>query len=384
MLDDEKHSSPTDADLFSPTPAPSRLSPLYSVSTRLKHLFPIKPRTATPSPPTIVTTSPTTPSLDSLALVAPSANRPSSSTADSSGNAHSTTSSARTSTSATMNPGNQTHFHVVNSSTLAAAIAVNRIHFDDNVSIRSSDERTSVQLPVASRSPYGGGIPMTSATSKTSLGSASVNSSTSIREKFLNKFIPSQFIRRSHRRHRENHSIHDISPNEAAVQSAPSSPKLGPMTMTTGHLSTRSSVEDRSRRGLSPLPPPLPLPVLKYSESLPSMGPLAGSPGFLTSPQRSPIRGRSSTVSSVADDAPRLSRSRSRRASTIFSNLKGRDSGQRTPVEKSSLDNEEDEGYVLPPVSDSESGEDYFRKLQFEEGGLSRSIRKLVESTYLF
>jgi hypothetical protein len=53
-------------------------------------------------------------------------------------------------------------------------------------------------------------------------------------------------------------------------------------------------------------------------------------------------------------------------------------------VEKSSLDNEEDEGYVLPPVSDSESGEDYFRKLQFEEGGLSRSIRKLVESTYLF
>jgi hypothetical protein len=113
------------------------------------------------------------------------------------------------------------------------------------------------------------------------------------------------------------------------------------------------------------------------------MGPSAGSLGFLPSPQWSPIRGRSSTVSSVGDDGPRLSTSRSRRASTIFVNLKGRDSGQRTPVEKLSLDNEEDEGYVLPPVSDSESGDDYFRKLQFEQGGLSRSIRKLVESRYL-
>ena len=65
----------------------------------------------------------------------------------------------------------------------------------------------------------------------------------------------------------------------------------------------------------------------------------------------------------------------------IFSNLKGRDSGRGTPIEKLSLDNDEDEGYMLPPA-DSDCGEEYFRKLQTEEGGLPRYMRKLVESTY--
>lgn len=73
--------------------------------------------------------------------------------------------------------------------------------------------------------------------------------------------------------------------------------------------------------------------------------------------------------------------SRSRRTNTIFSNLKGRESGRGTPTEKLSLDNDEDEGYMLPPA-DSDSGEEYFQKLQAEEGGLSRCMRKLVESEY--
>jgi Sec7-like guanine-nucleotide exchange factor len=82
----------------------------------------------------------------------------------------------------------------------------------------------------------------------------------------------------------------------------------------------------------------------------------------------------------MSSDTPRLSRSRSRRASTIFNSLKGRDSGQRTPVENKSLDNEQDESYSLPP-SDNDSGVEYFAKLLSEQGGLSRSIRLLVESS---
>jgi hypothetical protein len=96
-------------------------------------------------------------------------------------------------------------------------------------------------------------------------------------------------------------------------------------------------------------------------------------------------RGRSSTVSSVSSDvvsSPRMSRSRSRRASTIFSNLKGRDSGRGTPVEKLSLEYDEEEHTPLPAMNEGESGADYFRRLQGDDGGLSRFIRKLVESRY--
>src|SRR5205085_6652069 len=137
------------------------------------------------------------------------------------------------------------------------------------------------------------------------------------------------------------------------IRSAPVSPKLRAETPKSGAISTRSSAEDRPSRNL--LPPPLPLPQLKSYESLPAINrPVIRTqdssntiPGLLASPQRSPNRGRSSTVSSVSsiDVAPRMSRSRSRsrRASTIFGNLVGRDSGRGTPVDKLSMEQEEED-----------------------------------------
>lgn len=107
-------------------------------------------------------------------------------------------------------------------------------------------------------------------------------------------------------------------------------------------------------------------------------------PVLLNSPVRSPNRGRSSTVSSVSsigDAAPRMSRSRSRRASTIFSNLVGRDSGRGTPVEKMSMEQEEEESIPLPARVDDETPGEHFNKLR--EEGLSKYIRKLVDSRYL-
>jgi hypothetical protein len=186
-------------------------------------------------------------------------------------------------------------------------------------------------------------------------------------------------MRRTHRQRRKNHSIHSIStppvlPLSPIIHSAPTSPKLSAQNPTA---SARSSAEDRPR--LLPLPLPLPLPALQPSESLPSRPSMVG----LNSSATMVSRGRSSTVSSVSSDiSPRMSRSRSRRASTIFSNLKGRDSGRGTPVEKSSLDIDDDSHYSLPPLIPEESGPEYFRRLLGEEGGLSRWIRKLVESRY--
>ena len=66
----------------------------------------------------------------------------------------------------------------------------------------------------------------------------------------------------------------------------------------------------------------------------------------------------------------------------MFSNLKGKESGRGTPVEKLSFEMEEEGEYVLPPT-DTNSGEEYFRKLQLHQDGTSpRGVRKLVESSY--
>ena len=74
----------------------------------------------------------------------------------------------------------------------------------------------------------------------------------------------------------------------------------------------------------------------------------------------------------------RTSRSRTRRASTLFGNLKGRDSGRGTPIEKLSFEDQEEE--ILPPA-ETESAEQYLKKLQADDG-LSKYIKKLVESRY--
>ena len=66
----------------------------------------------------------------------------------------------------------------------------------------------------------------------------------------------------------------------------------------------------------------------------------------------------------------------------MFGNLKGKESGRGTPVEKQSFETEEDGEYVLPST-DGISGEEYFRKLQLGQDGIPiRSMRKLVESSY--
>jgi hypothetical protein len=351
---------------------PTRLTSLYS---NLKHLFPLtKSRSATASTttPTIVTTSPTTPiDPSSSSIDLPNVPRQSTSTLGSTGDVHSSASSARSSHSINMvipsGNASRTHLHVLTSATMAAVIGTNRIHFDDNTSIRTSSERSNTPASPTIRISSASNIPVETTAPSTA-------SSMSSKDKFLQKFIPSHLMRRSHRQRRKNHSIHSIStppilPLSPIIRSAPTSPKLSSQNPT---VSARSSAEDRPRLL------PLPLPALQPSESLPSRQSMVGlNSSMLVS------RGRSSTVSSVSSDiSPRMSRSRSRRASTIFGNLKGRDSGRGTPVEKLSLDIDDDSHYSLPPLIPEESGPAYFRRLLGEEGGLSRWIRKLVESRY--
>ena len=393
MLDDEEKqqdpsSTPAEAVLLT-SPHP-RHTPLSSVTTRLKHFFPlVKSRSASPlvaapkqhhdPPPAIITTSPTSPSppVRTSGGNASGTERLSSSSLD---NAPDSASSARTSTSANGglfmlgngSGGNtsQTRLHVVTSGAVAAAVGVgsNRIHFDDTISIRTSDERSGTPSLVA----------LNSRPSLSSVRPAIEGGSSSIgtKEKFLAKVLPAKL--RLNRRHRkQNHSVTSLSDHAVlpTTRSAPASPKLS--TSPAIPLSNRSSND-------MPLLPPLPLPALRPSESLPVINrPFVPSPRP-ESPIRSPRRGRSSTVSSINSDVavPRASQSRTRRTNTIFSGLKKTESGRGTPVEKLSLDEDEEEILALPPSSDSDSGEDYFRRLQSEEGGLHRCIRKLVESPY--
>lgn len=402
--DDEKHPPPsppspssTPPPINDPLPQSVRLSPFYSVSARLKHFFPLTKSysasgvlssSSSPSiPPTIVTTSPTTPTIPSVRNDPrpPTTERLSSSSMENNGNSsRSSASSGRTSSTSAIANASQTHFHVVASSTVAAAIGSNHIHFvDDTISARSSDERSSVLNLRTSTSPTAvlssNDTPATTSTSTP----AATETSQSNTEKFFSKILPVQFVRLSHRQRRKNHSVSSIPDQQPSpmTRSAPASPKLLPQSVEL--LSTRSPNEDRHTSKL--LSRPLP-GVISY-ESLPAtnrpvLGISTSSSGF-PSPQRSPVRGRSSTVSSVSSDIPsRMSHSRTRRTNTIFSNLKGRDSGRGTPVEKLSLDNDEEEGYALPPI-ESNSGEEYFTKLQEGEGGLARCMRKLVESQYL-
>lgn len=348
----------------------TRLTSFYS---NLKHLFPLtksRSATASPTPPTIVTTSPTTPIDPSSSIDLPNVPRQSTSTLGDTGDVGSSASSARSSHSLNMvipsGNASRTHLHVLTSATMAAVIGTNRIHFDDNVSIRTSSERSPTPVSPTIRISSASNVPAETTGSSTA-------SSISSKDKFLQKFIPSHLMRRSHRQRRKNHSIHSISippvlPLSPIIHSAPTSPKLSAQKNT---VSARSSAEDRPRLL------PLPLPALQPSESLPSRQSMLG----LNSSAMVVSRGRSSTVSSVSSDiSPRMSRSRSRRASTIFGNLKGRESGRGTPVEKLSLDIDDDNHYSLPPVIPEESGQEYFRRLLGEEGGLSKWIRKLVES----
>ena len=138
MLDPEKQASGVPMDAYSDRP-PSR-SAFYAVSARLKHFFPLtKPRVDGTVTPTIVTTSPTSDSLDSLVP----RERGSESTDITDASARTSASTRETGGVMGAHNASQTHFHVVSSSAVAAAIAVNRIHFDDTISIRSSYERSS-------------------------------------------------------------------------------------------------------------------------------------------------------------------------------------------------------------------------------------------------
>lgn len=366
----------------------SNLSPLYSVSARLKHFFPLVKSRSSSSihpPPAIVTTAPTAPPDASLLSNLGNNARLSSSSLENGDNAPSSTSSARTSASVNlMNLANmsQTHLHVVTSSAVAAAIGSgNRIHLEDNISIRLSDEG-----PMDRNSSNAQTSALSSANQNTS---ATASPHLSSKEKFLQKIFPAQLIRKSQRRlRRKNNSVSSVPEHSSTpALSAPASPKLSAQS-TPGPLSNRSSDEDRrtTTQGFPSLPK---LPALRSSESLPSTSrPFFGSTTSLatfsdvvSSPQRIYARGRSPTVSSVSSDvAPRASHSRTRRTYPIFANLKGRDSGRGTPTEKLSLDNGEEESHTLP-LTDTDSGEEYFRKLQqLEDGVFARCIKKLVES----
>ena len=140
-------------------------------------------------------------------------------------------------------------------------------------------------------------------------------------EKFLQKILPSQLIRRSHRQRQKNHSVSSLPDHQPTpiTCSAPASPKLSAQSATP--LSSRSSNDDRRLQRLLPLPP---LPALQSSESLPAtnrpiLGNMTPSSDIGSSPQRSAHRGRSSTVSSVSSDiAPQMTPSRSRRTNAHF------------------------------------------------------------------
>ena len=342
----------TDALSSRPSPSPS----FYSMSTRLKHFFPLsKSRSlnVTPSNPTIITTAPTMP-------ITPSHTPPhkfdgpertSSSSIENERQVHSSASSAKSTSSShpilqpSMNTS-QTHLHVISSSVIAAAIGSNRIHFDEALSLHNSDERPSLRTPPES-------------------DSSSISSQT----KFLLKLKPSQFLKGAQKRHRKTPPGPFIDPANKA-KSAPSSPKLEPQP---DPLSTRSSND-------TTLPP---LPESRVSEALPVPVETSTIENMTSLPVRTGVppvrsRGRASTVSSVSSaDAPsRMTLSRSRRASTIFSLKK--DSGRGNVIEKSSFETEEE--LELPP-STSESGEEYLKLLQEAEGGLSKYLKKLVESS---
>jgi hypothetical protein len=279
-------------------PLTPRLSPLHSMSARLKHMFPLaRSRSSGSHPPVIVTP-------------------------EDSGVRSSTSSADR---------ARLTHLHVVNSSAVAAAVA-GTVHFEDNVSVAGEPPRPP---------------------QKDNL--------------FAKLFTP--HFRRTHRRKNNSvSSIPDSTSNSPMVRSAPSSPKLS--AQSAGLVSTRSSNEDRPKLDR------LPLPALQSSESLPPPNrPFLDTPSELPRP-----RVRSSTISSVSSDVSSVKFHPRRVTSGIF-NIKGRESGRATPVEKPSLDIEPEDNYTLPPT-DSLSGEEYLQRLSNEEGGLPQSIPKLVESSY--
>ena len=389
--DDEKREDPSSVlpaedvhHLITPPSPPTslRLPPLYSVTTRLKHFFPlVKSRSSSPlvpvrpQPPAIITTSPTSPPpLHSGMADVSGGERLSSSSLE---NAPDSGSSARTSGSGNgmfmLGGGNasRTGLHVVTSGAVAAAVAVggnNHIHFDDTISLRIGDEQRS-------------GTPLQQLSSRPSFSSMrpATDPPPSIvaKEKLFGKVLPAK-LRRNPRHRKQNHSVTSLPDHSSrpTTRSAPASPKR--------FASPAIPSSPRSSDDL-PLPPPLPLLALKSFESLPSINrPFVSTSQSESSPIRSPRRDRSSTVSSVNSDVviPRASHSKSRRANTIFSGLKKTESGRGTPVEKLSLDDNEEEVFVLPPSLENDSGEDYFRRLQSEEGGLHRCIRKLVESPY--
>lgn len=90
-----------------------------------------------------------------------------------------------------------------------------------------------------------------------------------------------------------------------------------------------------------------------------------------TSSEYFPVqRGRSSTVSSVGSET------RSRRVNPVVT--RGRESGWGTPTERSS---EEATG-ELPVPEEGETAEAYYARLQASDGGLPRSVKKLLESQY--
>jgi hypothetical protein len=84
-------------------------------------------------------------------------------------------------------------------------------------------------------------------------------------------------------------------------------------------------------------------------------------------------RGRSSTVSSVGSET------RTRRGNPVVaaSVTRGQESGRGTPTERSS-----EEGTELPVPEEGETAEAYYARLQASDGGLPRSIKKLIESQY--
>jgi len=403
--DDTPSATPEGGGDASLPSVPRQTAPLYS---RIKHFFPlVKSRSsaslstlAAPplssthtasqgSLPMIVTTSPTNLPQSTLssadkhnhAVPTPAdQERLSTSSAETVQDHQSSSllpSSTRTSAS-THRPTNlsSTHLHVVTSANVATAIAsTSHIHFHDQTLSpqRSSDEN-----------------PQTYSLSK-SLSSSRINEGTlaapATGDKFIHKIFPT--IRKSPKRvRRKNHSsssMEEIAPREyerqlsAAsgkdmVRSAPPSPKL--------------SAEQSNEKSIAEEPP-----LTESNGSLqPVERPTLGSPNisneYFPAVQQQRSRGRSSTVSSVNSDgvAPKMSPSRSRRSNTtLFFNVRGRnESGRATPTEKASMEStstvDDDGGFQLPTPEESESAEEYLLRLQGLEGGISRGIKKLLES----
>lgn len=270
---------------------------------------------------------------------------------------------------------------MVSSSAVAASIGTSHFPVDENVFVRASYERSNSPMSSTvriSHPPIVAPDVEKSVVDKSRISNApsTPRVSATSRERFLQKFLPSQFIRRSHRHRQKNNSVSSIpSLSSPTSHSAPTSPKLS--SQHSIPLSARSSHEDR----LQTLQP-LSLPALKSSESLPVTSNRVGL--MLSLSQSSPVRrGRSSTVSSVSSDVPpRASHSQTHRPNAILSNRIRKESGHTTPAGKLSLDNDDDDDVVLPSC-DSDSGDKYLRRLEAEDGGLAWYIRKLIESSYL-